>query len=50
MNLDFYAKHEPARPFASEVIKKLKNDGNEIYIVTARWLSNREDKVGAKFL
>ena len=30
-----YIKY-PARDFASEVIKKLKNDGNEIYIVTAR--------------
>lgn len=44
--LFLYAKEEKARPFAAEVIKKLKEDGNEIYIVTARWLSNRNDEVG----
>lgn len=44
--IKFYSKHEPARPFASEVIKKLKNEGNEIYIITARYLSNREDEIG----
>jgi len=27
---------EPARNYASEVIKKLKKEGNEIYIITAR--------------
>ena len=27
---------EPARNYASEVIQKLKDDGNEIYIITAR--------------
>lgn len=27
---------EPARKFAGEVISKLKNEGNEIYIITAR--------------
>lgn len=42
----FYATKEQARPFASEVIKKLKQEGHEIYIITARWLSNREDKLG----
>lgn len=31
-----YGTKEPARKFASEVIKKLKEDGNEIYIITAR--------------
>lgn len=44
--LEFYAIHEKARPFAAEVIKKLKEEGHEIYIITARWLSNREDSVG----
>ncbi len=44
--IEFYATKEQARPFASEVIKKLKEEGNEIYIITARWLSNREDKLG----
>lgn len=32
----FYATKEPARPFSSEVIKKLKQEGHEIYIITAR--------------
>lgn len=46
--LDFYPKYEKARPFASEVIKKLKDDGYKIYIITARWLTNRKDSVGNK--
>jgi len=44
--IDFYAKNVKPRTFASEVIKKLKQDGNEIYIVTSRWLSNGDDEVG----
>ncbi len=46
--LDYYAKKERAREFASEVIKILKKQGHEIYIVTARWLTNRDDKLGKK--
>jgi uncharacterized HAD superfamily protein len=46
--LEFYSINEPARPFASEVIKRLKEDDNEIYIVTARWTSDRDDEVGEK--
>lgn len=34
--LVYYATKYPARTFASEVIKKLKEEGHEIYIVTAR--------------
>ena len=41
--LEFYAKNEPARPFAGKVIKKLKNNGHEIYIITARDLSVLEN-------
>ena len=41
-----YASEEPARKYASEVIKKLKNDGNEIYIITARYLTDRDDELG----
>lgn len=41
-----YARKEKARPFASEIIKKLKEDGHEIYIITARWLTNRDDEAG----
>lgn len=44
--LEDYAIHEKPRPFSAEIIQKLKKDGNEIYIITARWLSNREDSVG----
>ena len=32
-----YIKNEPARKFASEVIKKLREDGNKIYIISARY-------------
>ena len=34
--LENYAINEKARPFAAEVIKKLKEDGNEIYIFESR--------------
>lgn len=46
--LEYYAVNENARPFASEIIKKLKEDGNEIYIITARWFTNRDDNLGNK--
>ncbi len=46
--LDLYATKEKARAFASEVIKKLKADGNEIFIITARWQTNRDDILGEK--
>ena len=41
---DYSINVEP-RKFASEVIKKLKDDGNEIYIITARgsFLSHSTD-------
>lgn len=41
-----YAKNENIRPFAAEVIQKLRDNGHEIYIITARWLTNREDSLG----
>ncbi len=43
-----YATEEPARKYASEVINKLKNEGNEIYIITARYLTDRNDELGIK--
>lgn len=46
--IEDYAKNEKARAFASEVIEKLKQEGNEIYIITARWDTNREDEKGSK--
>lgn len=44
--LENYAIYEKARPFAAEVIQKLKDEGNEIYIITARWFTNRDDDIG----
>ena len=44
--LEYYAVNEKARPFAAEVINKLREDGHEIYIITARWLTNRDDDLG----
>ena len=41
-----YAKNEPARKFAAEVIKQLRKDGNEIYIITSRFLTDRDDDAG----
>lgn len=46
--LEYYSINEKARPFASEIIKKLKEDGYEIYIITARWLTNRDDNIGSR--
>lgn len=46
--LDYYAKHEKPRKFAAEVIRKLKSEGHEIYIITARWLTNEDSKRGMK--
>ena len=31
-----YSTTEPARPFAKEVLDKLKEDGHKIFIITAR--------------
>lgn len=44
--LDYYAKYEKPRNFAREVIRKLKNEGHEIFIITARWLTNEDTKRG----
>ena len=41
-----YAINEPARPFASEVINKIKNEGNSIYIITARSADKWDDVDG----
>lgn len=43
-----YVTKEPSRKYASEVIKKLKDDGNEIYIVTARYLTDRNTADGKR--
>lgn len=47
-NLEDYAIKERIRPFASNIIRKLKEEGHEIYIITARWLTNRDDEQGRK--
>ncbi|MBP3444891.1 MAG: hypothetical protein J6K23_03045 [Bacilli bacterium] len=41
-----YVTKEPSRKYASEVIQKLKNKGNEIYIVTARYLTDKDTDEG----
>ena len=46
--LEDYAVNEKVRPFATEIIEKLRDEGNEIYIITARWLTNRDDSIGNK--
>ena len=43
---DDYVDNEPVRKFASEVIKKLKEDGHKIYIITARHKSHDETPDG----
>lgn len=41
-----YVDEEPARKFASEVIKKLKEEGHEIYIITGRYKSVEDSETG----
>ena len=43
-NLLYYSKNISIRPFASEVINELKKENNEIYIITARYLTTYENK------
>ncbi len=41
-----YIDEEPARKFASEVIKKLKADGHKIYIITGRHKAVEQSETG----
>lgn len=41
-----YVKNEPARKFASEVIKKLRKDGHKIFIITARHKTAQNGYIG----
>lgn len=41
-----YVKNEPARRFASEVIKKLKEKGHKIFIISARHKTAENGKIG----
>jgi len=43
-----YANNEPPRKFASEVINKLKQEGNEIYIITSRYPTALNSEDGQK--
>ncbi len=43
-----YVTKEPSRKFASEVIKKLKDNGNKIYIITARYLTDKNTDEGQR--
>lgn len=40
-----YIKNEPARKFASEVIKKLRDEGNKIFIISARYKTAENGKI-----
>lgn len=40
-----YIKNEPSRKFASEVIKKLRADGDKIFIITARYKTAENGKL-----
>lgn len=44
----YYSENILIRPFASEVIKRLKSDGNDIYIITSRSFTTSENKYKAK--
>ena len=41
-----YVKNVPARRFASEIIRKLRKEGNKIFIITARYQTAENGKVG----
>ena len=41
-----YVDEEPPRKFASEVIKKLKNEGHSIYIITGRTKTTEDSEIG----
>lgn len=41
-----YSINEPARPFTAEIIKKMREENNEIYIITARSASKWDDEDG----
>ena len=49
-----YCNNVPAKRFAAEVIKKLKQDGHEIYIITARghdaYVADKDKKKSNKML
>ena len=38
----------PTKKYASEVIEKLSNDGNKIYIITARFLTDKDTPEGER--
>ena len=43
-----YIENEPARKYASEVIRKLKEEGNHIYIITSRHNTMKDTEEGEK--
>lgn len=43
-----YATDEPARKYASEIIEKLRDENNEIFIITARFLTDQDTEQGDK--
>lgn len=43
-----YVKNMPARKFAAEVIEKLHNEGNKIVIITGRYKTQEDSKMGQR--
>lgn len=41
-----YIKNAPIRNFASEIIKKLHNEGNKIIIITGRYKTQEDSEIG----
>lgn len=46
--LKLYVTKEPARPFAAEIIRKLKKENNDIFIITARKYTTEDSSDGKK--
>lgn len=43
-----YVKNMPAKKFAAEVIEKLHNEGNKIVIITGRYKTQEDSKIGQR--
>ena len=43
-----YVKNAPIRRYASEVIKKLHDDGHKIVIITGRYKTTEDSEIGKK--
>lgn len=43
-----YVKNMPAKKFAAEIIEKLHNEGNKIVIITGRYKTQEDSKIGQR--